>query len=131
MELIEPIHAKVIRALVGAQHPWYFLHYCLFNIWLIVLPPWGTWDYFISIIELTLFPILVLNSLSRYALYHHTSKNFMNMHIIALVWCHACLAWYLFNCLIIFDKNVYCVLYFQINLQCLLMALKKRFKYTP
>ena len=125
MEFIESTHAKIIWALVGARHPWYFLQYSLFDILLIVLPPYATWNYFTSIIELTLFPILAFNSLSRYAFYHHILKNFMNMHVIAFVWCHAWLSWYLFDCLIIFDKNTCCVLYFQTNLWCLLMVLEK------
>ena len=32
MEFTEPIHAKAIKASVGAQHPWYFLQYFLFDI---------------------------------------------------------------------------------------------------
>ena len=41
-------------------------------------------DCFTLIIELTLFLILAHSLLSRYAFYHHTFQNFMNMHAIAL-----------------------------------------------
>ena len=113
-------------------HDIFFNIFCLIFNWLCFLFM-NTWDYFTHAIELILFPILALSSLSRYALHHPIFKipriHFFVYYVFA--WCPAWLPWYTFDCLIIFDKNACYVSYFQTNLWCLLMTLKKRFRYAP
>ena len=104
-----------------ASHPMIFssIIACLIFDWLHFLM--NTWNDFTPIIELTMFLILALSSLSRYTLSPHF-QNSMNIHFFAyyaLAWCHAWLSWYMLDCLVIFDKNAYCVLYFYTNFDVL------------
>ena len=69
MEFTEPIHAKVIRALVGPNIHDIFLNIvCLIFYWSCFLFV-DTWDCFTLVIELTLFRIFALSLLSKYALH--------------------------------------------------------------
>ena len=69
MEFIEPIHAKGIKALVEPDIHDIFLNIvCLIFYWSCFLFVY-TWDCFTPVIELTLFLILALSLLSRYALH--------------------------------------------------------------
>ena len=131
MEFMESTHAKLIRALVGAQHSWYSLRYCLLDIWLIFYSSWWyTWICFVFIVEPTLLPIKAHYLPSRYALRHLIFKiprismflRTMSMFDVILV----CID----TCLIIFDEMHAEWYTFQTNLWCLLMVLKKRFGYA-
>ena len=57
MEFMEPTHAKLIRALVGALHSWFSLRYCLFDVLILDSSWWYTWICFVFIVEILLFPI--------------------------------------------------------------------------
>ena len=59
---------------MGARHPSYSLQCCLLDIWLVVFPLCGTWDYFAPVIKQPCFPILTLNLLSRYTPPHLLSR---------------------------------------------------------
>ena len=74
MEFIESIHATLIRALVGPNiHDIFFTIVCSIFDWLCFLFV-NIWDDFTPVIVLTLFFILALSSLSRYALHHSIFK---------------------------------------------------------
>ena len=131
MEFTELIHAKVIRALVRARHSWYSHQYCLLDIWLIVLLLCG----------IEIYSHLLLSKLVSHrgvlACYLGTLFRPSNSKILWM--CMLSWAISMFDviidcldaCLIIFDKNVYYASYFQTNLWCLVITLKKQSRYVP
>ena len=131
MEFTEPIHVKAIRALMGAWHSWYSHQYCLLDIWLIVLP----------LCDIEIYSHLLLSKLVSHrgvlACYPGTLFLLSNSKILWM--CRLSWAISMFDaiidcldaCLIIFDKNVYYASYFQANLWCLVIALKKQSGYIP
>ena len=88
MELIKPIHAKVIWTLVGgATSMNFFLDIDsneVFAWYLIEIDPLhDTWVCFIAIFELTMLPIKALSLLLLYAIYH---LIFRILWICILLW---------------------------------------------
>ena len=118
MEFIESTHAKLIRALVGAQHSWYPLPYCLLDIWLIFYSPWWyTWIFFVFIVEISLLPIEMWMLANQVRPFYPITLKFLWIGMFswdmtmfdAIIDC-------LDACLIVFDENTYYVSYFQTNL---------------
>ena len=93
-------------------------------------PLCDAWDCFAPVIKLTLFPIEALSWSSRYTLNHPFSKIHQYVgHCELYLWLMLSLI-AMMHRLIVFDKNACYVPIFLTNFDCLMKALKKRFRYT-
>ena len=96
MELIEPIHVKVIWTLVGGMIFLTFFSTLIQIRWLLdilidIYPPYANWDCFTLVIGLILFSIEALMFANQVYLLHPTFQNSMNMHVFVIhiyVWFH-------------------------------------------